>query len=72
MAIIQNNPKRCELIGCSTQIVKYVFPLNILYHHIEHEYKKRIHLLSENKILKLPIMDIEKTIMGNGAYLSSL
>lgn len=72
LAIIQNNPNRCEIVGCSTKLVKYIFPLFILHEHVETEFKNRIRLLPKDKVLQLPIIPIQRTKRGCGSYFSSL
>ena len=71
-AIVQNDRNRCEIVGCSTKMINHVFSLNIGHMHIEHEFKKRINILSNKNILQLPILPIEKTRRGCGSYHESL
>ena len=64
LAITQNKPDRCEIVGCSTHIANYIFSLSIDFDHIEYEFLKRIYVIPKKNILKLPILPIKHTKRG--------
>jgi len=66
-AIRQNDPERCEIIGCKKSCIKDLFKLpmkigNKLESHVERVYQDRIHQLTN--VFTLPILKIKPTKRG--------
>jgi len=66
----QNNNIRCEIVGSNIDNISMIFNRDPLDRNTFAEYiwKSRIDEISEDKVLTLPIFNIENTIIGSTNY----
>lgn len=62
--IRQQNPERCEIVGCNIKHVDDIFHFPGHHWHIETVYKHRIEKYNLNEILTLSKIPIAATVQG--------
>lgn len=70
VALRQNNPTRCEMVGCNLRFFDHIFNMNVSddYNrkngHVEDIYRVRMEILNINQVYNCPEFDIEPTSRG--------